>query len=195
MKYFSMIIMSFSILTSCSSLNSDRFPANSDGEVAEYNGIKYLLTKSCYDEDRLYKSCHDQYSLLVGALDKAKTVDKKVLVVYGYERCVWCNRLINLLRDSSISSFVNERFIVRTIDSKANDQTGKKVRDNLIIAANAEPISGTPHLFVVNPKTNSVKSINLKEFERNAWNTEEKQDLILNPWYGYDSNLILKVLK
>jgi len=181
--------------SSCSIVNSSRYLASNKDEIVEHNGIKYLMTKDCYDQDRLYKSCQNQEVLLDRTVKKALKSKKNVLVIYGYERCVWCNRLINLLRDSSISEYVEDKFILRTIDSRSVDQSGKIVRDQLASDASVEAIKSTPHLFIIDPINKTVKSIKTGNLERNAWDSDAKQDIILNPWYGFEANRVLEALK
>ncbi len=57
------------------------------------------LPKDCNDgAAKLYDECADQVGILKNAISAARTEDKKVLIVYGGEWCIWCHVLDNYFK-------------------------------------------------------------------------------------------------
>lgn len=57
------------------------------------------LPKDCNDgAAKLYDECADQVSILKDAISDARTENKKVLIVYGGEWCIWCHVLDNYFK-------------------------------------------------------------------------------------------------
>lgn len=55
-----------------------------------------VLPKDCNDgAAKLYDECSDQVSILKDAISAARTENKKVLIVFGGEWCIWCHVLDN----------------------------------------------------------------------------------------------------
>lgn len=55
-----------------------------------------VLPKDCNDgAAKLYDECADQVSILKDAISAARTENKKVLIVFGGEWCIWCHVLDN----------------------------------------------------------------------------------------------------
>lgn len=57
------------------------------------------LPEDCNDgAAKLYDECADQVSILKDAISAARTENKKVLIVYGGEWCIWCHVLDNYFK-------------------------------------------------------------------------------------------------
>ena len=70
---------------------------------------------SCYDQDQIYKRCVDQKQIFEIAKEQAKSVNKDLLLVYGYDTCCWCRAIHNLLHFSDEAQKFQDAFVIRTI--------------------------------------------------------------------------------
>jgi len=69
---------------------------NTAAPVLPITHFPNTLSKDCNDgAAKLYDECADQVTILKDALRTARAENKKVLIVYGGEWCIWCHVLDN----------------------------------------------------------------------------------------------------
>ena len=163
-------------------------------------GDKYPLTKaglrivhsegaSCYDQDQVYKRCLDQNELFQMAKVEAKSMNKDLLLIYGYDNCGWCRAIHNLMYFSDEAQKFQDAFLIRTIAKSSGNDTGKQLIEGLRSSHDITGKFGVPYLIRIDSQTGEPKDFILAEpleqdFESWGWqghSLEKVMERLLNP--------------
>lgn len=112
---------------------------------------------SCYDQDQVYKRCVDQNQLFEMAKAEAKSMNKDLLLIYGYDNCSWCRAIHNLMYFSDESQKFQDAFLIRTIAKSSENDTGKQLIENLRSSHNITDEFGVPYLIRIDGQTGQPK--------------------------------------
>ena len=91
---------------------------------------------SCYDQDQMYKRCVDQNQLFEIAKEQAKSMNKDVLLVYGWDNSCFSQAIHNLLYFSDEAQTFQDAFVIRTIAKSSGNKTGEQLIESLRSAHN-----------------------------------------------------------
>lgn len=142
----------------------------------------------CNDEGKVYKVCANQEDLYSGALAKAKTEKKKLLVVIGAEWCPWCHSLHRMLGDPKVSADLTKKYSLVDIalyQAKEKLPTGVSVQEKLRAQANyKDELKGIPVMVMVNPENGKATIIDTEPLEKNTKTSK-----------GHDSKKVLAALR
>lgn len=118
------------------------FTLNAEGKR---NAIKTItsfpeqLSKNCRDgKARLYDECSNQAEILNKALTTAKAEDKRVLVVFGEEWCIWCHVFERYIHGKT----KNHHYVWRESEQnglvqwKMNEKIEEATKDDAIVLNN-----------------------------------------------------------
>ena len=122
---------------------------------------------SCYDEDHVFKRCLHQGDLFDLALRKAKSENKRLLLVFGYDNCGWSRAMMNLLTFSSKAAIFHSKYVVQPIASSSGNSTGKELVDGFLRADGYENKYSFPFLVMIDPTTGVRTYLQTAELERN----------------------------
>ena len=128
----------------------------SDTEVPlSKTGLRIVHSEgaSCYDQDQIYKRCVDQNQIFEIAKAEAKSMNKDLLLVYGYDTCCWCRAIHNLFYFSDESQKFQDAFLIRTIAKSSGNETGKKLIEGLRSDHNITGKYGLPYLIRIDGQT------------------------------------------
>ena len=170
MKY----ILSLSLLVVCithlsqAEESKDVSKANTTLSVGDLN-IAHAKGENCYDQDHVYKLCIDQKQLFEIAKTKAKSLNKDLLIVYGYDNCPWCRSMHNLFYFSDQSQKFQNSFVIRTIAQSTGNDTGSHLIENIRSANGVSEEYGLPYLIVIDGQTGKAKNfIDTDSLEQNS---------------------------
>ncbi len=163
-------------------------------------GIFYFLnmqTASACIDGKFFRHCQDQNEIYQQALTQAQNEQKTLVVVIGYEACVWCQSLgtmFNGFAESPIPivhEFVFTEVATHYYNMVNEDfdkiSTGLAVRDQLLSQLQEpQKISGYPTIFVINPRTKNTAMIQTGELEEN----DKVQEI-----YGHDQGKVIEALR
>ena len=154
-------------------------------------GLKIVHSEgaSCYDQDQIYKRCVDQNQLFEIAKAEAKSMNKDLLLVYGYDNCGWCRAIHNLLYFSDEAQRFQDVFLVRTIAKSSGNETGEQLIEGLRSSHNITDEYGWPYLIRIDGQTGEPEDFILTEpleqdFEAWGWrghNLEKVMERLFNP--------------
>ena len=128
---------------------------------------------SCYDQDQIYKRCVDQNQIFEIAKEKAKSMNKDLLLIYGWDTCCWCRAIHNLLHFSDEAQKFQDAFVVRTIARSSGNETGEQLIENLRSSHDITDKFGLPYLIRIDGQTGEPKDFIITDpLEQNfeAWN-------------------------
>ena len=148
--------------------------------------IAHSETASCYDQDQVYKRCVDQNQIFEMAKEEAKSMNKDLLLIYGYDNCGWCRAIHNLMYFSDKAQKFQDAFHIRTIAKSSGNDTGEKLIEALRSSHNVRDEYGLPYLIRIEGQTGEPKDfINTDSLEQNfdSWN-----------WQGYSLEKVMKRL-
>lgn len=132
------------------------------------------LQPNCRAEDS-YETCSDQTALYDSALKSAQEKGKDLVIVYGYEGCVWCDSVFEHLTNSEQAQAIREKYLVQAIGTDPINTSGDALVKTLITQAVNGPIPsdfGLPLLILVNVETNAINAFDLGEIEINDYNDD-----------------------
>ena len=108
---------------------------------------------SCYDQDQVYKRCVDQTQLFDIAKKEAKSTNKDILLVYGWDTCCWSKAIHNLLHFSDEAQKFQDAFVIRTIARSSGNPTGEDLIEDLRSSHNVTGEYGLPYLIRIDGQT------------------------------------------
>ncbi len=119
--------------------------------------------------DETYETCSDQRIRYQEAWEHADSQGKKLLIVYGYEGCVWCDSIWSYLGGAPE---INEQYLVLDIGDTSINRTGRAVVDMLFETSGEPENWGLPLLISVNPVNDDVQTYDIEAHEINEYNDD-----------------------
>ena len=179
--------------SSCEASPPLQIQKNCEGNECPFTktGLRIVHSEgaSCYDQDQVYKRCVDQNQLFSIAKIKAKSINKDLLLIYGYDNCGWCRAIHNLMYFSDEAQKFQDAFLIRTIAKSSGNDTGEKLIEALRSAHSITDEWGLPYLIRIDGQTGEPKDFIPTEpleqdFESWGWqghSLEKVMERLLNP--------------
>jgi thiol:disulfide interchange protein len=129
----------------------------------------------------IYDVHADGAGQIAAALSRASAENKRVLLIFGANWCIWCHRLHSTLEaDAAVSKALDKGFVVVMVD--VNTRRGEK-RNAAVVERYGNPVEhGIPVLVVLNSDGKQLTTKDSGELEEGEGHSPAKILAFLAAW-------------